>query len=576
MSKNFVIFSMSVLNAKAQPSEYTADNGAFKATTLYTNETALKYIDWKLKQQQQRVDKVYAFVTDTARGNTLDGFRAKFSKYNFPIHDVPLLNDGDLQGSFASISNMFDVLEKSIANDKPQDIVIHFDMTGGLRHGAMLMLALIQMLNYRGFKIGMVLYTNYQQHIVESANELMQMFTLISGADEFTSFGSVEQIHKYFKHRQNISKPLRELLNAMENLSEMIKICVNYQDMNNALFSLKEKLSAYKQYLAKHGEHDIDDSELFFSKLVSTIENEYRFILPETANDANLPKIIEWCAKKGFVQQSLIFYTEWLPQYLTDKGLLWVSDPIKEQCIEKNDRNYKSWQCYLLQLYRTYIPDDWKNKPTNKQINFGKELKTYLEQHRKQAVTIKEIRHQLGGKNKNFDNFLLDLNLFLQTTNETNFVQNIIQLSDENLIKLILTKNVPKNTTFADFLATRIKKEKSALKLIISELTGWGQKALNTMFAEQMTVEQTQQNQKRDMNELNKGQLFKYLLDTQKIKTILPQENLIRFAQNYSRYIDQWRNEISHAHSSSTDKQQNKNIVDAIVSSVNLLNLYNK
>lgn len=575
MSKNFVIFSMSLLSPKAQPSEYTADNGAFKATTLYTNETALKYIDWKLKQQQQRVDKVYAFVTDKVRESTLDGFKEKFSKYNFPIHDVPLLSNGDLQGSFASISNMFDVLEQNIANDKPQDIVIHFDMTGGFRHGAMLMLALIQMLNYRGFKIGMILYTNYDKHVVESANELMQMFTLISGADEFTSFGSVEQIHKYFKHRQDISKPLRELLNAMENLSEMIKICVNYQDMSHALFSLKEKLNAYKEYLAKHGEHNIDDSELFFSKLVSTIENEYRFILPETEDDANLPKIIEWCAKKGFVQQSLVFYTEWLPQYLTDKGLLWAYDRAKQICME-NKLSYKSWQSYLLQSYRERIPEDWKSKPTNKQINFGKELKTYLEQHRRQTLTIKEIRHQLGGKNKNFDNFLLDLDLFIQTTNETNFVQNILQLSDENLIKLILTKNVQKNTTFENFLATRIKREKSALKLIVSELTGWGQKALNEMFAEQTTAEQTEKNQKRDARDLEREQMFKYLLDTQKIKTTLPQENLIRFAQNYSRYIDQWRNEISHAHSSSTDKQQNKNIVDAIVSSVNLLNLYNK
>ena len=66
-------------------------------------------------------------------------------------------------------------------------------MTGGFRHSSMMMLSIMQLLKYRGIKIGEVLYSdpNKNNPIVYQATEIQRMFTLITGADEFVKFGSV-------------------------------------------------------------------------------------------------------------------------------------------------------------------------------------------------------------------------------------------------------------------------------------------------------------------------------------------------------------------------------------------------
>lgn len=279
MVKNIVLFIMSLYRDDSVEKEYTDDSNLFKANCKHTNETALKYIAWKLNQEQQQIDEIYAFISEQVRETSLDKFKELIQDeyYKDKIIDVPLYNNGEMKGSFKSISEMFDKLQAYKEKNPDDTVVIHVDMTGGLRHASMLMLALIRMLKYIGMELGLVLYVNFNTAKIENASDIMDMFTLLGGAEEFNSFGSVNQIQNYFdklnsKKLRTSSSALELLLEEMRDFSEAIKVCTNYKDMTNVLSLLNDSLKIYKRII-KSKSNRLSEQELFFAIDISDREN---------------------------------------------------------------------------------------------------------------------------------------------------------------------------------------------------------------------------------------------------------------------------------------------------------------
>lgn len=152
MIRNLVTFVMTPYREAAAQC-YRSQDG-FSADCAQTNETALKYLDWKLQQKQEQIDAVYAFVSDKAQ----EGFKQFcniFADTSYPIMDVPLTDNGKLSGALPSIAKMFDFVQEYVQQHKEDTIRMHVDMTGGPRHASMIMIALLQMLRYQGIETGM-------------------------------------------------------------------------------------------------------------------------------------------------------------------------------------------------------------------------------------------------------------------------------------------------------------------------------------------------------------------------------------------------------------------------------------
>ena len=191
--------------------------------------------------------------------------------------------------------------------------------------------AAIQILRYSGFTIGEVLYANLNNtpKMVEDASELANEFTLIGGAEEFVSFGSVRQIQRYFGGAQPPER-LQALLDAMEQLEETLRVCGNYETTQAALHQLGQELHAYESAIRQA--EDVSAQERFFSKLLPRIKQEYAPLFSREGRSTPAG-IIRWCARKGLLQQAVTFYTEWMPPYLVDSHLLTVRDEsIVEDC----------------------------------------------------------------------------------------------------------------------------------------------------------------------------------------------------------------------------------------------------
>lgn len=570
MGKNIVIFVMSPFRNNSFIS-YSDKSRDFQETCEHTNEVSLKYISWKLKQDNKKIDAVYAFVSEEVQ-NDLERFKNLFRDYDYYIKAIPLYNNGNLSGSFRSISAMADILQDYINNNQA-DVCIHIDMTGGPRHAVMLMMALIQMIKFTGAKVGMVTYANIlkgkTEGIIEETNEIMNMFTLISGAEEFAAFGNVSQIQKYFASREDISWCLNNVLDAMENLSETIKVCGSYESMKNTLADLAENIRMYEKFYWERKD-TLSEQELFFGKLLPTIKNEYAEIMPDNGKSATPIQIIRWCARRSFLQQAVVFYTEWLPDYLIKSKLIEIT---KKEIIENCEKAKMEWSSWPIYLFRSYvIPPKKSAQQQVVSIDITSDKLTYedLQMLLKSNLSANEIRVKIRNKNEKFEEFIQNIIQFNKKITWENFAQKVKALSNDDPIKRVLKKTAPTNISFTNYLNRRIKELMSATNVILASVEYSGKALCNELF--DLDNVNKKVNTPEEKGE-NRVKTFEDLLKSNALKSKIPERDLLDFVGQYSEYVNQWRNKFSHAVSNNSNKENNLSITQAIINSVNLIEL---
>lgn len=579
MRKDIAIFVMSTFRNKLEDKnksliEYSDKNGDFNEICEHTNEAALKYIFWKLNQDNRNLSDVFCFLTDEAQNDFLR-FKDLFVKYNFNINAVPLYNNGDIVGSFKSICEMFDVLQRYISEN--EEVVIHIDITGGPRHSVMLMLALIQMIKFSGAKIGLVIYANVlrkknqlvmQKGMIEDVGDIMDMFTLTSGAEEFVSIGNVSQIQKYFESKEKISWCLNCLLDCMEDFSETIRICGSYNSMIEVLARLSDSIKSYDNFL-KENKGSLCEQELFFAKLLPKIKIEYMDIMPDDKKSATPIQIIRWCAKRKFLQQAVVFYTEWLPDYLIKSKLVEVT---KKEIIDECEKAKMEWSSWPIYLFRNYVIPQKKSEQQVSSINITSDKLTYedLQKLLKSNLSADEIKVKVKNKNAKFEMFIQNIIKFNKKVTWGNFAQKVKALSDDDPIKRILKKTAPPKVSFTNYLDRRIKELMSATDVILTSMEYSGKALCNELF--DLDSINKKVNTPEEKGE-NRVKTFEDLLKSNSLKTKIPENDLLEFIGQYSEYVNQWRNTFSHAVSKDSDKEKNISITKAILNSIALIDV---
>mgnify|MGYP000907954015 CR=1 FL=1 len=313
-----------------------------------TNESAVRYLLMQKEEGKKlELDALFAFASKMVQspigvpdsqiipfGRThLEFFKERVSS------DLPRMNepeffnvvsydeDQPISETRRFVLDMADCIMAYAQVKKAQgdEVVLHADLTGGLRHAVMLMLAVMRLLQYNGIEIGKVLYSNYQAKIVEEANDIYSLFDLIAGADEFAQFGSVSAILRYFGYDKemlekppHISERLHSLLFAMHGFAEEIKVC-HYGAFSHAVEKLSKALKEFREGSEADGS---DINEGMIAQLRFRVEEEYREILGEKIDDV---KLLRWCVNHGYLQQALTLFTERVPEILKTREVLRLS-----------------------------------------------------------------------------------------------------------------------------------------------------------------------------------------------------------------------------------------------------------
>ena len=360
MTKNIMLAFVSPVSAFSlnEPINYPDIQGQ-PYTAIQTNESAIVYVARMLGADS--LAQIFLIASDSVKSGKvqpenefgdvthLEFLRRRVAKEfpqladRFSIQDYSEEGTGStkLERNILQIARIADAVTNFAKTCAASKVVVHADMTGGFRHTSMFMLSIIQLLKYRGVETGEVLYSEPASREVYRMTEIQRMFSLITGADEFVKFGSVEALNEYFGAEP--PPAVKDLLEAMNRFAEAIKIC-----RTSAIEGELENLGRHIKAFREHPDRDLK-SELF-AKIIDTIEREYGKLIGKSATR---PEIIRWCMRKGFWQQAMTLCTEWLPEEIVKRKVCMPRDKtIIESCTSRGRSAHKTWQQYFIIDYK--------------------------------------------------------------------------------------------------------------------------------------------------------------------------------------------------------------------------------
>lgn len=306
---------------------------------LTTSESAVRYL-----LQKNPLEKIFVFASkkirdhiagyrtdDGAEQTHLEFFLERIKKF-WSDADCEVYDYDETKGgaeNLRSVAEMAGRIQKFAADD---EVILHVDLTGGMRDVNMMMLDLTRLLDYSGLKIGKLLYSNFGKKKVEELQNIYDLFQLIAGVEEFVNFGSVKALQIYYAGKR-VSEPLQKLLGAIKNFAESIKLC-HYGQFRDAIINLHDAVHDFDKHLSA----DVED--ILMARLIGRIKEDYHHIIVNRELDD--AEVIRWCLNHDYLQQALTLYTERIPEYLGEKFIV-ISEANAEKIsnlIENDRRNY--------------------------------------------------------------------------------------------------------------------------------------------------------------------------------------------------------------------------------------------
>lgn len=542
MAKHIVIFFASTYRKDATVSRYTDTTGRFAAECEQTNETALKYIKWKLAQQQQEITAAYAFTTKAVQEQDFGRLCIRLQDEPYAIRPIYFDEQSTIEGSFNSINIMFDVLQQAYSAE--EDVTIHMDLTGGFRHSTVLMLALLQLLQYAGYSLGMVTYTNFNERRIETVNELLGMFNLISGTADFAHNGSVQQLQQFFATAAP-SIQLQSLLVKMAYFSECIKSCSHRATLLEAAQSLRQSLEVYKNSLAALG-NAVGEQEAFFAGLLPVIERDYADIFACDTSVKTIPMLLNWCLRKGLLQQAATYATELLPVYLVDSGLIRIH---KQEIIDECRSGRQLWSNWQVQFIKNY---QYKKTAVvniasgdNVALDYAR-LRVLLDREPKANEMLKLI----GTQNLQLTRFVqevMQLTMFCQNSAEV-LERKINKLPADSMVRVVVESAKPASCSLSNFLEKRLKVLHSLDRVIIACIKQASKKIVSELFA----FEALSAAKVKEQKNLDRADYLLYLRSKGIISSSFDDAALREVIVNYLDIVA-YRNTISHADGKTQD-----------------------
>lgn len=404
--------------------------------TYTTNESAVRYLMQKgWNNEPIRLERIFAFASNTVleeevganhpdmqfpnisidkHGHSLTHlayFRKRIEdivdvsvclpetgdeKHYSPSDPICIYDDEspDIKRTMSSVIGMsgkiqrylLDVAKESVEGEA---VILHADMSGGFRHAAMMMMAVMRLIQFAGIQIGHVLYSNWTrlandpvysgEGVVQEVGDIYGMYDMVSGATEFTNFGSVKSFSDFFATREQ-SKELEKLLASMRNFDEAIKIS-RRREFTEAVNNLRESLHEFGTYVERWPEVEegniatsADVSDLLMNSLRHRIQHDYKELLADEVDEL---VYIEWCLQHGYLQQALTLFTESFPDFVNSNEFIFIREEVKKKIEKDKGNDPRDLEFYTL---AEYTPDStpilWLQD--NDILKIGAVIKNYL------------------------------------------------------------------------------------------------------------------------------------------------------------------------------------------------------
>ena len=348
-----------------EPKEFTFNSNIGEFKGINSNDAPTKYILKSLKNSNQTLNQIVCIVTEQSK-NDISIYKDTVTEYCKELNVTPpTIESVPYDGNSATIKSITEKLN-------PEDNV-YIDTTGGLRDTCYTLLLIAKFMEYANTTVKTAVYGNVFEKTISDITPTYRLFNLISGAENFTSFGNCKALSDIFKDSKNAH--IKELIDAMEQFSDAMTLCQT-KDIDSIFCKLKDSLNELKDNIDTN-----DNYELLFYQLVEPISKKFG-LDKDTIDYLN---IIRWCLDNNLIQQAITIYTDKIPKYFHNKGYFNYSDKALEEAKShktKNDIDYEILYNGFLQMksetiYSTNLKEILKNSNVVNCIISSKDYDTF-------------------------------------------------------------------------------------------------------------------------------------------------------------------------------------------------------
>ena len=224
---------------------------------------------------------------------------------------------------------------------------VYLGTNGGLRGIQLILEAILSLLNADGIDVKPDHVWSTRQEtgnrfvLFNSAAEF-QIFDFVSGINEFLNYGRIGSLQRFIEHDPELKADdsAAGLLQCLKAVSEGIQFC-SVKSFKNGL----EQLIAYYQTAP-------DPSSPFIQMFFENIKNDFGDLLNE---DHDTLDEIEWCVRKGFLQQAFTLVENSMPMEYVKKDLITCSRDVEDEINSIMRRERSMEKVVPLYLYNEIV-----------------------------------------------------------------------------------------------------------------------------------------------------------------------------------------------------------------------------
>lgn len=397
MSNKMLLFLSKYQDKKdAELLDYQSDLSDVQIQGIQTSEAPTKYFLEYLRKNGENLDKILCIISkeveDRGDFQRYEAMVKEYCKQN-KIQSPEMLKFSyeDIGGKDVTkiplvekISKLYEDIVKEIeAGDK-----VYIDYTSGLRDISFLMVVLIRYMEFIGASCEKIIYSNLSEKRIYSINYVYDLFHVINGISEFMQNGSSVLLQKAFERKEKIQEQypqVRELLEAMNEFSDMMALCIVDRNIDDVLKKLRiaiEKVQNMEKSIAAEDELAVR----MLKNLLSQIQQ--KLLVDEKQNTFSYISIIRWCVENNMIQQAITFYIEKIPELYYKYELL---DKIETESEPKLGQSEACQQFYEI-LYNKILPTE------DEEFNKFKEILCETKGHTKSYVLSSQVLEDCEGK----------------------------------------------------------------------------------------------------------------------------------------------------------------------------------
>lgn len=322
---NIILTNISRIRKGAPFGNYhTDDMGIIRGR--YTNEAPVKYLLDSIYKSSFDKDCTIIAVTTPEAQEAFKAFRKTIRRYCQRNSYMNLSID-----CITYDKNFGTVIAGIVDRVKKEDRV-YIDTTGGFRDSVYILMASVRILEYSGIRLEKAVYSvlnnpkppkkshgglpeppkrkQIKPNRIDDITDTYKMFDLINAANSFTSFGNSGELALFFSDSCN--SDIKKTIDVMSRFSEEVTLC-RTSNLKSLISELNEMLTNVQNMQTSV------ETEILFKSISGVIREKFG---AQSGEDIDYLDIITWCLDNRMIQQAVTIYTEKMPEFLFNTGLL--------------------------------------------------------------------------------------------------------------------------------------------------------------------------------------------------------------------------------------------------------------